>query len=385
MTKKELQGKLDHLREVLKSHDKRGILITMEGAMRWLTGIRHQIIDIAPDAASPVNALVMIKGSRFNVTVITDRIEMPRVKDQVPAVFKGLSHVSLRLTQNMPAVGKDVLTPRLASYGAILGQIVRPVLGGSRGNAFKKLDWLANMTVALLAKSAHQLKPGMNGAQARGLLFRNFADYAVESNLFLVSLKGQENHLHPLYDERYKVKENSWIKLVTCARYIEHIFSSTVMVKLGGRISKHEHAVYHALQDGAIAYADCYRNGASEKDIYTQVGKNFRRLERQYGLKGFARSAYLHHMGGPTSPIGNRDYVLAKGGKRKMFANMQFALNPVDVFHSLKVEIQGMVTQDGPPVILDTSKYTPEALMTFRTCSAAGGTKGKVADLILRT
>lgn len=383
-TPAEIRMKLDHLHRILKDGKKTGILLAGEGAVRWLTGMRHQIIDITPDADSPVQALVLCTGSGTEITFLTTRIEMPRIKDQLPPVFKGIRGVRIRFAESCPKVPASVLLPGGAGYADTLGAVVRPLLGGARDNPCRKLVWLAGMTTALLADVAHRIEPGMDGAQVRGVLFKRFADEAVESNLFLVALKGQEAHFHPLYDEQYRVTKNTWIKLVAGARYADQIVSATVMVNIGGRIPAKMQASYAALQDGVVAYADLYRNGVAEKDIYPEVGKRFRKIEKRYGLKGWAKSAYAHHMGGPTSPLGNRDYILEKDGTRTMFPGMQFAINPVEVLCGTKVELQGVVTEDGAPEMLDYSMYTPESLLTFREVEAEGGTVCKVPNLILR-
>lgn len=133
-----------------------------------------------------------------------------------------------------------------------------------------------------------------------------------------------------------------------------------------------------------MEYADCYRAGAVEGEIYGEVGKRFAMTGEAHGIAGFGASAYLHHLGGPTSPLGNRDYIIEPEGRRRMFPMMQFAVNPVEAAHGLKVEVQGIVTGEGPPRMLDSSIYTPPSLMTCSTITAAGGTRGKVADLIVR-
>ena len=133
-----------------------------------------------------------------------------------------------------------------------------------------------------------------------------------------------------------------------------------------------------------MEYADCYRNGATEGEIYEEIGGCFKRVARQFGLRGFGKNAYAHHPGGPVSPMGNRDYLLEAGSKRKVFPWMRFAINPVDLLSNLKVEIEGIATEQGGPIILDESKYTPSRLMTYSEITTNRGTTGKVADLIVR-
>jgi hypothetical protein len=120
----------------------------------------------------------------------------------------------------------------------------------------------------------------------------------------------------------------------------------------------------------------------SESEICAAVGERFKRIERETGLKGFQPSAYFHHMGGPTSPLGNRDYLLEEGGTRRMFPWMQFAINPCDVLQYTKVELQGIVMPEGAPLMLDGSRFVPEDLGLFSDIRASGGTIAKVANII---
>ncbi len=383
ITKVELAEKLEHLKSVLRAEKKSGIVFNQEGSMRWLTGLRHQIIDLNPADVSPVNALCEVKGNSVTVTFVTAPFEMDRIKDQVPGVFKGVKNVSLKYSNVMPKVGKDVVTPGSVYCNTVTGKIVRPLIGGLKGNQYKKYDWVANMMNALVVKTAYELEPGMNGTQVRAMMFKNFADYGVETNMLLVALKGQGNHLHPLYDDRYKVGNNCWLKLVSAGRLGDVIVSETLMVKFG-KVSKKEAAAYAALQDATVEYADLYRNGVNEKQLYAECGKRFNKIALRYGLKGFGKSAYLHHLGGPTSPLGNRDYCLNSSSKADCFAGMSFAINPVENIFGTKVELQGIVQEEGAPHMLDISKFTDPKLHAFRTVEAENGTVCKVPELLVR-
>jgi hypothetical protein len=383
VTSAELALKLNRLGVVLEQKKMNGILFVQEGAMRWLTGLRHQIIDIAPDAESPVQALVLRKGNGWDITFITTRIEMPRVKDQVPPLFDRLSGVSVKCGEHRPDVSSLVVLPHSQSYTEIVGDIVRPLLGGFSGNQFAKLEWLSCMTSAILAGVAHRLEPELNGSQVRGMIYEQMSLYDIENNLIFVALEGQETFFHPLHNSRYKVGRGNWIKLVVGSRYAEMIVSASIMVKFGG-IPEPAKIQYTALQHAAAEYADCYRAGAIEKDIFVAVGRRFGIAGKRTGFPEIEQSAYAHHLGGPTSPLGNRDYLIEEGGNRRMFPWMQFAINPVEILSSTKVEIQGIVTEDGPPLMLDSSKFTPAHLQKYSKVTSSEGTVANVADIIER-
>ena len=378
----ELQAKLGHLRAVLERQGFTMILLSREGAIRWLTGTRHQVIDIAPDAESPVHALVRLRPGAVEVIFVATRTEMPRIRDQLPEIFRGVAGVTIDFRESLPPPSNDALLPGRAGYEEAIAEIVRPILGGREGNQMRKLEWLHAMTTGVLVETAFRLKVGMNGAEVRGMVFSGLASRDVECNLILVALAGQEKHFHPLYDFRYRAPRGCWVKLVTGARYAELIVSATVMAKIASSPSKEETSVYAALQQGTVEYADLYRNGMSESDIHTEVGERFARIEKETGLKGFQPSAYFHHMGGPTSPMGNRDYLLEAGGTRRMFPWMQFAINPCDVLKYTKVELQGIVMPEGAPLMLDGSRFVPKDLRLFSEIRAQGGTVASVLNVI---
>lgn len=316
------------------------------------------------------------------MTFLTTRIEMPRITDQIPEVFEGTADVSVEFRQSLPPLSDAVLMPNGSGYSEILGQIMGPLLGGRNGNQMSKLEWLYAMTTAVLTETSFQLEVGMNGAEVRGQIFRNLAARDVECNLILVALAGQEKHFHPLYGSRYRIEDGCWVKLAVGCRYAELIVSATAMVRIGRCSFPEEVRIFAALQRGAVEYADLYRSGMSESDIYREVGERFKAIERETGLTGFQPSAYFHHMGGPTSPLGNRDYLLEPGGTRRIFPWMQFAINPCDVLLFTKVELQGFVMPEGAPRMLDGSGFLPKDLGLFSEIRAEGGTEAKVANIV---
>ncbi len=380
----ELRAKLVHLSAQLEASKSRGILFTQEGAMRWLTGIRQQISDIAADAESPVQALVRRKGDRLDLSFLTTPIEMPRIKDQIPPVFLGLPGVDVELQTSLPSLSSDILAPDSRRYTEVMGRIVRPLCGGFSGNQYAKLSWLSAATTAILAATVRELEPGMNGAEVRAIGLSNLFRNDIDCNQLLVALGGQEGHFHPLWDSRYRIEKDCWIKLVAGARYADMIVSATLMSKFGSPPSDEALAWYGALQEGVVEYSDCFRNGAPEAALYKEIGRRFAAIEKGHGIAGFAASAYAHHLGGPTSPLANRDYLITRDGTRSLLPWTQFAVNPVEIRFNTKVEVQGTVQPYGAPHMLDHSLLTPPELLTFRDVSSANGTRAKVADILVR-
>ena len=383
ITAGELRMKLDHLSGVLAAGKYNAIALYSEGSLRWLTGLKQQLGDIAPFAVSPVNALVLIKDSGgFKITIIAKPFEMPRLRSEVPPVFDMVPDIEYGFLEQMPSPESGTAHSTSDNYQQMVDQIIRPLLGGVDSNSYSKLSWLSGATMKVLSETAQELEPGMNGLAIRGRMLCNLARAGIDANLVLIALSGQETHLHPIASAQYQVEKGKWMKLVVGTRYAEHIVSQSLMVKLGGSVSDHEAEVYRALQQASVEYADLYREGTKECDIYAGMIERFRKVEHDFGLKGFAQSAVLHHPGGGTSPLGNRDRMIDPSGIRTCEAWTQFAINPVDTLCGLKVELQGIIQPSGaPPVILDMHRMAPA--LSFSKIKAEGGTTTVLPDLFI--
>jgi hypothetical protein len=385
MTNDEFYEKLQYARSILQEHDYTSVFINSEGGMRWLTGLRHQVADISPKADSPVRALVRIGNEdKIKISIISSPYEMPRLKEQIPAIFEILNNIEYEFLTNDPIIDAKTLNPIKNNYNQIIDRIIRPLIGGFTGNQYKKLDWLSNMTMKALTETANELRIGMDGQTVRGLLIYNLASYGIETNVVLIALKGQEKHLHPLPCPLYKTENDSWNKLVVGSRFAEHIVSQSIMVKLGGGITEQEKLIYMALQDATVEYADCYRENSEEKNIFKEMSARFSKVGKKYGLKKFENSAFLHHPGGGTSPLGNRDWMLNPKGEKNFEAWTQFAINPVDYLAGFKVEVQGIVQPGGkPPFMLDMFKYIPDGRLNYRAVKSEFGTQSSVPELLI--
>ncbi|MBN1835930.1 MAG: hypothetical protein JW820_08765, partial [Spirochaetales bacterium] len=196
----ELRLKLAHLRRVLEQAAKPGILLVQEGALRWLTGMRHQLIEIAPDAPSPVSVLVALEGSALKLSFSSPWTELPRLKARLPEVLESGQELRLEVREDPPELPAGCLVPAEPGYAQMVGAIVRPLLGGLEGDQFRKLQWLHAHTHAALAASAWAIEPGLDGEEVQAVLRGELARRRIESNLVLVAVNGQEGQLHPLYD-----------------------------------------------------------------------------------------------------------------------------------------------------------------------------------------
>ncbi len=381
----ELRVKIEHLVSVLDPNGLHGILLVQEGTLRWLTGVRHQIIDIAPDAVSPVRVLVRFNGRGVDLLFAADATELPRLKAQLPPLLDTAPDIHYDFSEELPSITADaILTPHAESYIPVIEDIVGPLLVGWEGNQYKKLTWLANATHALLVEAAHSIEPEMDGATVRGVIQQILGSCDIEANLVLVGLKGQEDHLHPLYSADYRVPREGMIKLVVGTRYAEMIFSHTVMVNFGGPLTGQKTTTFEALKEAAWKYADCYRVGVSEAQIHKEISQVFGEVAAAYGLDWFRESAYYHHLGGPTSPLGNRDYLMQSDGNHILKPWQQFAVNPVETKYNMKVEMQGIILPDEAPRILPVSRYVSPEYVSVVVGSSIGDRRVETAAVIER-
>ena len=183
ITREELQTKLEHLRVTLASVKCDAVLLLSEGAMRWLTGIKHQLGDIAPSAVSPVNACVKFNASSIKINIISKHFEMPRLKVEMPGVFGLVPGLEYDFSESSSVCEKNLLSPEDNNYRKVIDLAIRPLLGGVSGNQYQKLDWLSNMTMKVLVDTARQLAPGMSGLEVQGILAYNLGKHGIDSNL----------------------------------------------------------------------------------------------------------------------------------------------------------------------------------------------------------
>lgn len=351
ITKAEFCAKLEHLKKVLKPHNFRSIYIHSEGALRWLTGMRHQVVDLDPYAPTTVQALVEIEPE-LSIKFFSDPWEAARIEGFMKRGIWQDCEIPVSYTSTPPNLrSPKILSPTNTNYSEIEREIVSPLAEGLIGNQWKKLTWLINESRQALLEIASHITVGMNGWQLRSLVFEAYHRRHLELNLVLLGLSGMKTYLHPVIEDDSYVEEGSIVKLVIGARYFDMFHSASQLVKIGQEPSERELLVHEALQAAALDYTALFSPETTEAELYEALSPIFHRVERTYELPGFAASAYLHHPGGPVSPLGNRDFVITQDGLRKIYPYTQFSVNPVDALEYLKFELQGVALPDATPLI----------------------------------
>ena len=354
ITKGEFCAKLTHLKGVVRSNGYDAIHLESEGAMRWLTGYRHQVVDIAPQARTTVQAVVTVEPE-FSITFYSDPWESNRVHDIIAAGIWNECAISAEYGGGSP----DFSLPRLLSsqaderYPELERSIISVLAEGLEGNQWDKLQWLVSESRRTLVELSTQLTEGMTGWDLRTALYQAYHERHMELNLVMLGLSGMQSHLHPVVMDESRVERGSIVKLVVGARYYDMFHSASQLVSIGGVPNRHDRAVHRALQDAALRYADQYRVGNDEARLFDSLGPIFADVAKEHDLKGFEKSAYLHHAGGPLGPSGNRVFVVSRNGRRELIAHEQFAVNPVDAIEFLKFEVQGVVLPEGAPGLID--------------------------------
>jgi len=361
ITKGEFCAKLSHLKRVIHANGYDAIYLESEGAMRWLTGYRHQVVDIAPQARTTVQAVVQV-APEYNITFFSDPWEANRVHDILAAGIWNECNISAGYGGAEP----DFSSPRLLSsqvdkrYAELERSIISVLAEGLEGNQWDKLQWLVAESRKTLIELSTRLTEGMTGWDLRTELYHAYHERHIELNLVMLGLSGMQNHLHPVVMDDSRVENESIVKLVIGARYFDMFHSASQLVKIGGAPTRREVTVHRALQEASLRYANQYRVGNDEAQLYESLGSIFAEVAKEYDLKGFEKSAYLHHAGGPLGPSGNRVFVVSRHGKRELIAHEQFAVNPVDTLEFLKFELQGVVLPEGAPALIDEFSWCPD-------------------------
>jgi|GEM_PF-761419 len=389
MIKEEFTAKLDLLRSVLQSHGYSQIYLQAEGAMRWLTGTHHQVIDIPAYESTTVHALVTFSEGKTHIGLTCEPWEKNRVRDLVDhGIWNETDAEASYIEPSQIPDTAALLLPDDANYSDILRQAVSPLAERTDGNQYAKLTWLVHESRNALIEASQTLKEGMTCWDVRSLIYSCCHARGIELSMVLTGLSGMEAFLHPVWDERFHIQKGTVLKLAVNARFCDMFHSATQLVTVGIPPASYQRRVHNALQDAALAYADAYRAHAAESTVYHQLDAVFRRTAEVHALPGFEQSAYLHHPGGPLSPLGSRDFILQPEGTRLLYPWAQFAVNPVDCLTYSKYELQGIILPEGPPLILDefetweddeshydikTFHGKPIKLPTILTCSGERG------------
>lgn len=354
ITKVEFCAKIEHLEKVVEKYRGSAMYLRSEGAMRWLTGKRHQVVDINANAPTTVQAVVHTKSTPVSIEFFSDPWESSRVEDIIEAgPWNDCGIQASYRGSSCDFSDQSLISPKWENYTEIERKIVSPLAQALEGNQMDKLSWLICESRQALLSIAKSIRAGMTGWELRTLVYQAYHERHMELNLVMLGLSSMRRHLHPVIEDDSVVQEGAIIKIAIGARYFDMFHSATQLVKIGGAPTDREQQVHRALQEATLAYADQFRSGAIEKDIHRSLGALFAETANKHGLPGFEQSAYLHHAGGPLSPLGNRDFVIGPDGNRPILPLTQFSVNPVDILEYLKFELQGIVQIEGSPLILD--------------------------------
>ncbi|MDC7245206.1 MAG: hypothetical protein PQJ47_04750 [Sphaerochaetaceae bacterium] len=366
ITKQEFQAKILHLRGVLNNRGYRGIYLSSEGAMRWLTGMRHQVTDIAPLDSTTIHCLIKPDKESTILHFYCERWEQNRLQSFLHDPLFSSEAVKVRYSLIEELYHDDnVLFPGDTGYRELEREIVSVLIEHLQGNQMDKLNYLVSNSRKALIEISRLVEEGMTGWDLRSLVYEKFHQKHLELNQVVLGLSGMESFQHPVTDDDSTVQKGSVIKIVVGARYFDMLHSASQLVKIGQDVTPFEMKVYKALAAFSLSYAATFTSEAAEKDIYERAYPIAVKVEEEYQLEGFSQCAYLHHLGGPLSPLGNREFLIKKGGNRRILPYSQFAVNPVDPILFHKCELQGIVIPDGPPVILDEFALVEHEFMTM--------------------
>ncbi len=378
LTPHELRSKLSRLKAAVRLLNCNGVHLVQEGAMRWLTGLRHSVIDIDPAAESPVSAVVRFDNTCVRIQIVGKAFELTRAVPEIKTRFSMCPEIELSYATEveLPA---SVLIPRMPEYRSTVLSAVAPVAPTEDDNQIRKTEWLAKLSRLVLSYVLRHASVGTTGWVIRGEVLKRLSEACVECNEVLVGVSGQENFLHPVVNDGYRIEAGSFAKVAIGARYYDALYSITATAKYGTPLTKYEKRSESAMMAAALGYASRFRTGTRESDLYAAVHKVFQDVEDGFQVAAFADSAYYHHLGGPLSALGNRDYLISKDGRNTIGAYHMFSINPVHRETGIKIELQGITGTDGeePRIIDEVSEGIP-----FENFSTESGKTVRVPSIL---
>jgi peptidase M24-like protein len=284
-----LTEELTRLAAVADAHGVRTLVLREPATLAWLFGARVHVPQTLDTAC--LDAVVDCAGPRPRVTVVTNTIEAPRLRDTelagidvdwcVLPWWEPRDQVLPRdgaVGADRPLQGAVPLGDALAAARRVLTRQQRALLGE-----------VCAAAAAAATATAHQISPTTTEYQAAGVLAHELLDRALDPIVLFAA--GDERigpHRHPLPTT---ARVGRRAMLVCCARRHGLVASVTRTVAFGP-LRTHERASYDRLLRVEQAFLDATRPGARLGDAFTAG-------VAAYAANGFpADEWHRHHQGG---------------------------------------------------------------------------------------
>jgi antitoxin VapB len=314
----DLDEKLLRLRAVGGDAGVTTLVLREQASLSWLLGGRSHVPQTLD--SSCLDVVVHLDGARPRLTVLTNAIEAPRLRDTelagLDADWDVVPWWQPRDTR-LPA-GPGVAADR--PYGDVLS-VAGPVATTRRSLTAHQVSLLEDLcrdTAAAATAVAQRVSPHMSEYAVAALLGAELLQRAADPVVLMVA--GDDRigpHRHPLPTSRPVGRR---VMVVCCARRHGLVASLTRTVVMG-RLGTAEHDAYHRLLGVEQAFLDATTAGARIGDVVADG-------TAAYATYGFdALEWHRHHQGGFSGWV-PREYPAHAGSDDVVPASSVVAWNP---------------------------------------------------------
>lgn len=331
------------LTEVARARGLHTLLIREPATLGWLLGCRSHVPNTLDTACFDV-LVGALDGDAPTVTVVSNRIEAPRLRDTEfggPSAPPIAEHLEVAWWEDRSShfpTGAGVGCDRAwrdATLVATELAAARRVLTERQGEL---LAQVAGDTAQALTRVAVGLLPGVSEFEVAAAVSAELLAGELEPIVLMVAADGRDRrHRHPLPTGRTAEKS---LLLVACARRFGLVASITRQVVFGSRVDDltHRQQRYAALLGVEQAFLDASRPGARLGDV-VRAGID------AYAAHGFAADEWTRHHQGGLSGWLPREFPASPGSDVRLAPSMVVAWNPSG--DGSKVEDTALVTPTG--------------------------------------
>jgi len=314
---RELNIKLEHIRELLARRNLDAILLYQAGNVAWATCGADSHVNTAESAG--IASLLITRTTRF---LVTNNIEAARLMEEEGLSNQGweLSAVPWfeaenqipELTAGMK-LGSDTPLPNALDISQDVA-FIRSQLTAEEGERFRELG---KACAQAMRQAVESVEPGMTEYQIAGLLAQSAESRGVQA---IVNLIAADERIfvyrHPLPTSR---QLRNYAMLVLCGRRWGLICSITRLVHFG-RLPDDVRR-----KGQAVAHIDATMISATRPG--TTLGDVFTKAQLAYAATGFPDEWKYHHQGG-SAGYAPREITARPTATEPIRLGQAFAWNP---------------------------------------------------------
>ena len=331
----EYSTKLAKLARIGQENDVAAIVLRKQGSLSWLFGCRSNV----PNTLDAACFDAVIQDGE--VTIITNRIEAPRLQDTELSGYE-LNWQIIDWWQGRPGqlptgtgVGSDL------PYGDVT-DLSEPIAQLRRSLDNLQVDQLRDVaadTAAAVTQAAQLLTPELTEYEAAGVLSHSLLGFELDPVVLMVAgARRMPLHRHPLPTNELL---GSRAMLVTCGRRDGLIASATRIVTFEP-VSNEETARYEAILEVEADFLDNTRVGRP-------IGEILAESVQSYGRNGFNPDEWHRHHQGGFSGWESREFPANPSSTQIVPENGVIAWNPSG--DGWKVEDTTLVTTAGVEIL----------------------------------